>query len=201
MSRSISANSEDWGLVYGAIEGAEACSEDPSTCDLTESIEVDDEAVTFHLAHPDPDLPFKLAAPAAFPVPVAISVEDQGLDPVPATGPYMIAEAGADGIELVRNPAFEEWSGAALPSGFVDAISWRFNEDLASAFERLNAGELDWMAGRPRPEDLASLQTSHPDQVVLWPGAVTYYVGFDVRRPPFDDMSVRQALNYAIDRA
>jgi YVTN family beta-propeller protein len=199
LERAISLSPAAAGL-FGAIDGAEACNEDPSTCDLSDSIVVDDEAVTFHLVRPDPDLPFKLAMPFAFPVPVATPVEDQGLDPVPATGPYMIAEAGADGIELVRNPAFREWSGAAQPDGFVDAISWRFEDERASAFDRLSAGELDWMADPPRPEDLASLQATHPDQVVHSPQTFTVFVGFDVLKPPFDDERVRQALNYAIDR-
>jgi peptide/nickel transport system substrate-binding protein len=113
--------------------------------------------VTIHLARPDGDLPFKLALPFAAAVPTTIPVEDQGLDPVPATGPYLIEEASAGGIQLVRNPEFREWSGAAQPDGFVDAISWRFEEDRASAFDRLNAGEVDLMTDAPRPEDLANL--------------------------------------------
>jgi peptide/nickel transport system substrate-binding protein len=199
VERTISLGS-DAAFLLSAIDGAEACIDEPSTCDLSESIIVDAEAVTFHLAVPDPDLPFKLALPVAFPVPVATPVQDQGLDPVPATGPYMISEAGADGIELVRNPAFREWSAAAQPDGFVNAISWRFNEELAGAFDRLSAGELDWMTDVPRPADLASLQAAHPDQVVLSPSAGALFVGFDVRKPPFDDVRVRQALNYAMDR-
>ena len=199
LERTISL-SVDAASLFRAIDGADACAEDPSTCDLSDSIVVNDEAVTFHLARPDPDLLFKLALPFASPVPVATPVEDQGLDPVPATGPYMIAEAGADGIELVRNPAFREWSGAAQPDGFVGAISWRFNEEPASAFDRLSAGELDWMTEPPQPEDLASLQAAHPDQIVLSPEAFTLFVGFDLRKSPFDDVLVRQALNYAIDR-
>lgn len=199
LERAISLSPDAAGL-FGAIDGAEACNEDPSTCDLSDSIVVDAESVTFHLARPDADLPFKLAMPFAFPVPVATPVEDQGLDPVPATGPYMVAEAGADGVELVRNPAFREWSGAAQPDGFVDAISWRFDQELASAFDRLSAGELDLMADPPRPEDLASLQATHPDQVVHSPQTFTLFVGFDLLKPPFDDERVRQALNYAIDR-
>ena len=200
LERALSLSPDAAAGLFGAIEGAKACGKDPSTCDLSDSIVVDDEAVTFHLVRPDPDLPFKLALPFAFPVPVATPVEDQGLDPVPATGSYMIAEASADGIELVRNPAFREWSGAAQPDGFVDAISWRFEEELAAAFDRLSAGELDLMTDAPRPEDLASLRAAHPDQVVHSPQAFTIFVGFDVLKPPFDDERVRQALNYAIDR-
>ena len=88
----------------------------------------------------------------------------------------------------------------AQPDGFVNAISWRFKEDLASAFDRLSAGDLDLMAEEPGPDDLAVLRATHPDQVVAWPGSFTVYAGFDVRKPPFDDERVRQALNYAIDR-
>ena len=66
--------------LFSAIEGANACTpEDPAECDLSDSIEVDEEAVTFHLATPDPDLPFKLAMPFAFPVPAETPAEDQGL--------------------------------------------------------------------------------------------------------------------------
>ena len=190
----------DWSYLYGAIDGAAACGEDASTCDLSASIVVDDDAVTFILASPDPDLPFKLALPPAFPVPAATPLEDQGLTPLPATGPYMISEAGDDGFELVRNPEFREWSGAAQPAGFVDAISWRFDEKPAGAFDRLVAGELDLITDQPAPEDLASLRTAHPDQVVTSPFPATFYVGFDLHRPPFDDARVRQAVNYAIDR-
>lgn len=72
---------------------------------------------------------------------------------------------------------------------------------LGDAFDRLSAGGLDWMFDAPRPQDLASLQAAHPDQVVLSPIAVTApLVGFDLGKRPFDDVRVRQALNDAIDR-
>jgi YVTN family beta-propeller protein len=198
LERSISQSLEAAG-IFGALEGAKACSGN-TVCDLSDSIVVDDEAVTFHLARPDPDLPYKLALQFATPVPAAIPFEDQGLNPIPATGPYMIEEASADRIELVRNPEFREWSGAAQPDGFVDAISWRFEEGLPSAFDRLSAGSLDLMTQEPRPEDLEILLAAHPDQAVTSFHPFTLFVGFDVLKPPFDDPRVRQALNYAIDR-
>ncbi len=186
--------------LYLAIDGAEACTEGPDSCDLSDSIVADEGSVTFHLATPDPDLPFKLALPFAFPVPSGTPAEDQALDPLPATGPYVVSRATRDGIELVRNPGFREWSGAAQPDGFVDAISFRFEEDPADAYDSLTGGELDLMLDAPAPQDLAILRSTHPDQVVSWPSPLTMYVGFDVRKPPFDDERVRQALNYAIDR-
>ena len=194
------------GPLLSAIEGAGAClPEDPDAplpeCNLSDSIVVDEEAVTFHLATPDPELPLKLAMPFAFPVPADTPTEDQGLNPVPATGPYVVVETGEKHIELARNPEFREWSAAAQPDGFVDTISLRFGEeDLADAFDELEDGDLDVMLDKPIPEDLGTLRAEHPDRIVYWPGAFTLYVGFDVQKPPFDDERVRQALSYAIDR-
>ena len=108
-----------------------AWTEAPADCDLSQGIETDEEAVTFHLATPDADLPFKLALPFAFPVPSDTPAEDQGLEPLPATGPYIVTDAGPKRVEMERNTTFEEWSAAAQPDGFVDAISWRFNEELS----------------------------------------------------------------------
>ncbi|HJY31841.1 MAG TPA: ABC transporter substrate-binding protein, partial [Actinomycetota bacterium] len=151
------------GSLLSAIEGAEACIPvDPEAprpdCDLHDSIVVDEEAVTFHLATPDPELPLKLAMPFAFPVPADTPTEDQGMDPVPATGPYVVAETGTKFVELARNPEFREWSAAAQPDGFVDTISLRFGEkNLAEAFDGLEGGDVDVMLDRPMPEDLATL--------------------------------------------
>jgi peptide/nickel transport system substrate-binding protein len=198
------ADDEDLGneiaALYGAIEGAKACRKDPSTCDLSEGIETDAEAVTFHLVDQDPDLQLKLAMPWAFPVPADTPLEDQGMEPLPATGPYKIAEAGVDSIRLERNPEFREWSGAAQPEGFVDAIAWRFGVEPATAFDRLDAGELDWMIDAPPSEELRSLQAADPDRVVPWPDASTLFVGVNVLIPPFSDVRMRRALNFAIDR-
>jgi peptide/nickel transport system substrate-binding protein len=45
------------------------------------------------------------------------------------------------------------------------------------------------------------LAARHPRQLHLVPQQATTFVFLNVRRPPFDDVRVRQALNYAVDRA
>ena len=157
------------------------------------------EAVTFHLARPDADLPFKLALPAAFPVPATIPTKDQGVAAVPGTGPYMISDARSRTVSLVRNPAFAEWSSAAQPDGFVDSIDWRFARPAEAAFDQLDRG-VDVFTDPPPSAPLAALLATHPDQVTLSPTFTTFFVGLDVAKPPFDDVRVRRALSYAIDR-
>jgi peptide/nickel transport system substrate-binding protein len=199
LERAISLT-KDAAAIFGAIDGVRACADQPSTCDLGDAIEVEEGSVTINLAHPDPDLPYKLALPFASPVPAGTPIEDQGLNGVPGTGPYTITRAGPKRIELGRNKAFREWSAAAQPAGFVDGVSWTFRDDPSEASDRLNADEVDWLADAPQPEDVVSLLGAHPDQVVLSAEPVTFYVGFDVSRPPFRDVRVRQAVNLAIDR-
>jgi peptide/nickel transport system substrate-binding protein len=199
LERSISL-SVDFAALFGAIDGAKACHADPATCDLADSIVIDEDTVTFRLARPDPDFPYKLAFPAAYPVPSGTEMADRGWDPVPATGPYMIAHVDSRNMELVRNPAFREWSVAAQPDGFVDVIRWRFGVDVDRAFDQLERGQIDWMTDAPASDDLESLRAAHPDQVVALPAAQTFYLGYDLHTPPFDDIRVRQAVNYAIDR-
>jgi YVTN family beta-propeller protein len=190
----------DARAIFGTLRGAKACREDTSPCDLRDAISTTAEAVTFHLARPDPDLPYKLALPLAVVVPASTPVMNQRMEPIPATGPYMIDEAGPDKVGVVRNPTFHEWSGAAQPDGFVDAIAFAFRQDVSNSFDRIVGGQLDWMLDTPQPDDLAWLEATHPDQLELYPAQWTHYVGMNVAKPPFDDVRVRQALNYAIDR-
>jgi YVTN family beta-propeller protein len=192
--------SGDASQYFAAIVGADGCRVGRDACDLSDGIEVGEDTVTFHLTAPDGDLLFKLGLPYASAVPAGTPIQDVRFDPVPATGPYAISEATGKHIQLERNQHFREWSAAAQPGGFADAISITFGED-ADAFDRLTSGDLDVMLAPPGPEDLALARAEYPDRVFEATAAQTLFIGFDTVRPPFDDERVRQAVSYAIDRA
>jgi YVTN family beta-propeller protein len=190
------------GDFYRAIVGADRCSRRPSRCDLGRGIVTDDRAgtVTFRLSAPDPDFLFKLALPFASVLPRGTSLHEAVKRPLPATGPYRLASVARNGsLRLVRNERFHERSSAAQPAGFPDEIIVRFVRSDAQRVRRVVQGKADWTtdaAARPLRVPLA-----YRSQLHTRPEAGTFFLYLDVIRPPFDDVRVRRALNYALDRA
>jgi hypothetical protein len=195
---------------FTGIEGAGRC-KPGRRCDLSRGIATNRLArtVTFHLTVADADFLTKLAMPVAFAVPPDTPSRDVGRRPVPATGPYIIASYSTNGsVKLVRNPRFREWSAAAQPDGFPDVISLKAGNvvDAASADAEVRAierGTADVAVSLVPPlptTQLDRLATRYPSQLHVSPSAGTKYFFLNTRVPPFDDVRVRRAVNYAFDR-
>ena len=193
----------DLGL-FDAVVGAEGCEQEAKTssapnCDLP-GVRADDDAMrlTIHLKEPDPELPYKLAyivAPAPKGTPL-----DEVVPPhwIPSTGPYQIGSLDKDGsLTLVRNPYFSPWSHAAQPAGYPDVIVHRFTEPPQQATEDVLAGLADLA---PVPYELHDLTVSHPAQTHPFDEASTDFLYVNTHQAPFDNVLVRKALNYAVDR-
>jgi YVTN family beta-propeller protein len=190
---------------FTRIVGADRCLAVQTTCDLSKGISTNDAAstVTFHLSAPDPEFLYKLALTFAFAVPEGTPNHDVGTQPVPATGPYMIASySRGKELRLIRNPHFRMWSQAARPDGFADQIVWRLGVDAETAVTEIERGRADSSLNffTPPIGHLERLRSRYPAQIHVNPLPETEYVAVNAERPPFDDVRVRRALNYAIDR-
>jgi peptide/nickel transport system substrate-binding protein len=187
---------------FAGIEGGDACSDRPETCDLSAGVVADDAAgtVAFHLVEPDPDFLYKLALPVAFALPPGVSDQLGDDQALPATGPYMIETASKSRITLVRNPRFRQWSGAAQPDGNPDRIEFEFRSDLDSLVDEVAAGRTDFVFVTPPADRLPELLTRYAGQVHPYTSATALYLSLNTRLPPFDDPRVRRALNLAVDR-
>jgi YVTN family beta-propeller protein len=188
---------------YAGIVGARRCS--PRRCDLSSGIAVDEPAgtIAFHLTGPDPDFLKKLALPNAVAVPAGVGARLRR--PLPATGPYRIARLTPPAsLRLVRNPHFVAVDGR--PDGYPDAITIDTGARGARApIRAVQDGRADFFGGAfgPPPSVQASLGaigTRYPAQLHTTPGWVTDFAFLNTRVAPFDNLDVRRALNYAVDR-
>jgi peptide/nickel transport system substrate-binding protein len=177
----------------------------PSACDLSEGIRVGPGAtVTFHLTAPDTEFLEKLALTSAYILPAGTPVKGKGHRPVPGTGPYTIASyRRGHSLRLARNPYFHEWSQAAQPDGFPDTIAYRLKVKPDEAVDLITAGRADDFGGfkdpiPPRRVPELVLRYSGQTRVSALPSITALFL--NTRMRPFDDVRVRRALNYAVDR-
>ena len=191
------------GSLYAGLVGAAACARRPASCDLSRGIVTDDAAgtVTFHLTAPDPEFLFKLTEFAfSAPIPPGTPDHETGSRTVPGTGPYKIARVSDTEIRFVRNPFFREWSHAAQPAGNPDSIVWRTVPTAQAAVTAIEHGRADWLFGQIPAAQYHQLELQDPAQLHSSPQFAVEFVPLNTHLAPFNDVRVRQALNYAINR-
>ncbi len=185
---------------FGRLVGAAQCR--PRRCDLSRGIVTDpvSRTITFHLTAPDAEFPTKLALTFADAVPASTPARSSR---IPATGPYMIASANAKVVRLVRNRYFREWSSDAQPDGYPDRIEIRTVKNIDPAIRAVTGGSADGVlavGGLASKQQLEDLARRYPSQVRATTSAITGFFFMNTREPPFDDVRVRRAANYAFDR-
>jgi YVTN family beta-propeller protein len=194
------------GANFAGIVGAAQCVAAPTRCDLTRGIVTDTKrnTIVIRLTHPDPDFLYKLALPTADAVPTSTPLKARL--PLPATGPYEIAgiDSTREIVRLVRNPRFHLWSAAAQPDGFPDQIVERYGYTGESAVRAVERGTADITSDGIdqawTPALASSLRTRYSSRLYTTPTMNITAVWLNTRLPPFDDLRVRRALNYAVDR-
>ena len=159
--------------------------------------------ITINLTEPQGDFENILATEFAAPVPASTPAKDQSTTPAPSTGPYMIQSYTPNKtIVEVRNPNFDATMyGGNVPVGNPDKVVWDIIGDDNVALQRVISGQDQWLGYHPIPPDrLSTVQSKYPDQIKLFTPANTYYFFMNTRVAPFNNLKVRQAVNYAINR-
>jgi peptide/nickel transport system substrate-binding protein len=111
------------------------------------------------------------------------------------TGPYTLAgRRKGESITFARNPAY--WG---RPPSY-DSVVVRIVPEAATRESLLLAGQVDLVV-LPPVADVPALQRNPTVKVLLAPSDRTMFVAINTRKPPLSDRRVRQALNYAVDKA
>ena len=201
--RIFKVSSPTAGGFYSVIVGADKCIKDPKTCTLEGGVIGDEAAstVTINLTRPDAEIFDKLALPHAAILPADSPTQDVGSKPLPGTGPYMFTTYDPNkGFTMARNPNFKVWSEQAQPDGYPDVVQYDFGLTEEAQVTAVQNGEADWMYDEPPADRLAEMGTKNKDQVHVTPLTAWWYVPMNNNLAPFDNIKVRQAVNYAIDR-
>ena len=124
---------------------------------------------------------------------VSPDATDLASDPV-GTGPFMYDsnEFGAS-LSVVRNPDY--WGGGVK----LEDVTLTYVSDSTTRAAMLESGDVDMARGLPYPQ--VSTIEGDPDLDVISKETMrAYFMFVNTETAPLDDVRVRQAINYAINR-
>jgi peptide/nickel transport system substrate-binding protein len=193
-------------------------------------VATDPYTLEIHLTEPTGDLGYRFAMGATAPIPPEGDAvlgaadghtRDYGRFLV-ATGPYQIAGSAdldfsvpakqqtpvagyqvGKSLELERNPNYDASTDGLRPA-YPDAIEVSIGGDNNDLYNKIAAGELDTVTDGIVPSEKLKEYSTTPelqDRLHVYPSDGVRYLSFNVAQPPFDDVNVRKAVNYAIDKA
>lgn len=171
-------------------------------------IETDDESgkIVIRLTEPSGFFSYVLGLTYAALLPPDTPNEDLTANPPPATGPYEITDVRPGrSWEYARNPAWAKANSEAmpdLPAGHVDFIKFRVQPNANAQLNEVEQGKVDWMKNPPPPDRYADVRSKYEGTQFREQTTISiYYFWLNTQQPPFDDLRVRQAINYAVDPA
>ncbi|MDX6453772.1 MAG: peptide/nickel transport system substrate-binding protein [Gaiellaceae bacterium] len=186
----------------------------------------DDKTVIIKLTKPVGDFNLRMSMPATAPIPSEVGdcfagkPGDYGRDVV-SNGPYMLQgmdkvklpcsalkpASGYDGANgnhliLVRNPAYDQ-STDSYRKNYPDQFAFRVNSNADDIFAQVKAGTLEDEVSSPQPKTIREYATdpSLKPMMIANVGDRTNYFTMNLTQPPFDDVHIRKAMNWIVDKS
>jgi peptide/nickel transport system substrate-binding protein len=153
--------------------------------------------VAFVLKKPQPSLLGMLASGYSPVYPAHIDPAELRTHAV-GTGPFRLKEyVPEQRIELVRNP---DYFIRGRP--YLDGISFIVIKDRTARATAMGAGQVDIFFPQEGVPTIVEQVKRQAPQVVVKTVAqsATFNIVINTKKPPFDNIKVRQAINYALDR-
>jgi peptide/nickel transport system substrate-binding protein len=158
----------------------------------------DERTVVLHLREPWAPLLSTLAGYGTFILPrpaAGAPAAKPGDAPVVGTGPFRFGSwtRGREIVLLANRRYFR-------PGPFLDRVVYRFQSDPGRAPEMIATGEADYTMVRPLLSRLPALARDPRVTVRTSPTDSRYLLVFNLRRPPFSERRVREAVSRSLDR-
>jgi peptide/nickel transport system substrate-binding protein len=186
-----------------------------------------DKTIVFRLTRPIGDWTYRLTLAATAPMPEEVTKcfkknGEYGRFQI-ASGPYMIEgtntlnisscaamkpisgfDPGANGfLKLRRNPNYVASTDTKESrENFINGIDLTLNSNTNDIFERIAAGTADGESAQPPPPIIlkGTTDAAFKDNFHLDPGDRTWYLFLNLAKAPFDDINVRKAVNFIMDK-
>jgi len=182
--------------------------------------------IVFNLTAPTGDFLLRLGMPAAYPMPEEVAKCFEGKPgaygrDVIASGPYMIEGSdnldisscktikpisGYDGVTkltLVRNPNYNpKTDSRKARESNPDSFEFTVDSNIDDIYNKVSAGELDDEYATASPKVFRDYSTNASKRKYLHSNNAdgTYYITMNLTQAPFDDLHVRKAMNWIMDR-
>lgn len=163
----------------------------------------DDSTVVITLAQPDALFEYALASTAAHVVSKAFVEKNGDKYGKPevgslGTGPFKFAEwKTGDYQRLVRNDTY--WN-KANGGPYLDEVTIKILPEPTTRVAGLQTGEIDYMISMVPSDQYATVQQMSDVSLSFIPSYYGEWITFNTQKAPFDNVKVRQALNYAFDK-
>lgn len=131
---------------------------------------------------------------AVVPKKIIDQYSDKWVEHAAGTGPFMLKEwKHNQSLTLVPNPNY--WKGKPK----LDQISMPFEKDPETAFQLYQTNQLDIMGSQQFPPAQVSAAQSLPGYKEV-PQFFDAYIGFNNKKTPLDNVSLRRALAMSVDK-
>jgi peptide/nickel transport system substrate-binding protein len=183
-----------------------------------------DSTIVFNLTQPTGDFLKVMAMPAAGPIPEEVAkcfegqpgkyAQDlistagymlQGIDSVDISScKAMKAASGFDSqthIFLVRNPNYDQKTDSTRHN-YPDQVQFIIDSSDTDIYNKIEAGQLDMAVSTIPPQVTRKYATdpSLKSHFFQNSGDRTWFLDMNLTQPPFDDVHVRRAMNWVMDK-
>jgi peptide/nickel transport system substrate-binding protein len=197
---------DDVAFSYAAWTSPETVFEGAYALEGVENVEVlDPHTVRFDFTEPYSTQLLDVAAGAVIlpahawsPLPFSEwrSQADWFVDHLVTDGPFRLASwKPQQEIVLERNPLYYE-----KPLPYLDRVVIRVVPEQSSQITQLLNGQIDYVL-QLSPDDVERVEDDPDTRVLSYWSRGYIAIGWNLSRPPLDDVRVRRALTYGIDRS